>query len=264
MKLAGRISLTVIITLIFTVSLCYGQSTAKQIYRVGVDFAAQGKLKEAEEEFRKALKVNPLYQPAKGALRVLNDVAGKKIEDKTAILLFKGESYAVKRKADKAITEYGNAIEINPKYAKTYGLRGVVYFNIQQHDKAFSDFNKAIELNPMDAHRYSTRGYFYMKIGQYNRAISDFSSAIDINPKYVESYGNRGIAYEKLGKYQRAIEDYNQVILLAPYDAQAHILRGKAYFQSGKHEHACNDFQKACELGHCTELNWAKKEGYCQ
>lgn len=206
------------------------QNTAKQIFIQGMDYAVQGKMKEAKEKFEKIVKVYPFYEPIKGYLKVIEDVSNKKIDRKAAIHLFKGITYANKKQHGMAINEYNNAIEIDPRYYKSYGYSGVAYYWKGQHDKAFSYFNKAIELSPRNAKTYSTRGYFYRKSGQYDRAISDYSKSVELNPMYAESYSNRGGIYIKLGKK----------------------------------ELACEDFEKACKLGLCKMLNAAKLSGYCQ
>ena len=229
MKIFNEIGVLILTAFILSAGLCYGQSNAGQIYSKGRGYGAQGEFKKAREEFEKSLKVNQFFQPAKGALEILNDVVDEKIEDETAILLFKGESYASKRYWDKALSSYNKAIKINPKYAKSYGLRGYVYFYMNQYDKSFSDFDMAIELSPMDAFRYNTRGYFFNKLGKYDRSISDNSKAIEINPMYAEAYVARGFAYYKLENYINA----------------------------------CTDWRKASDLGNSRSLNWAIEKGFC-
>ena len=78
------------------------------------------------------------------------------------------------------------------------------------------------------------------------------------------AYINPGAAYVNLRQYQRAIEDYNEAIRLKPDDADTYSNRGKVYFLQGKNNLFCRDEQKACELGTCKFLEWAKGEGLCR
>jgi uncharacterized membrane protein YvbJ len=49
-----------------------------------------------------------------------------------------------------------------------------------------------------------------------------------------------------------------------PKDAEAYINRGLAHNSLGNYNSACDDWLKACKLGNCDGLNWAKQEGVCQ
>jgi tetratricopeptide (TPR) repeat protein len=67
----------------------------------------------------------------------------------------RGTTFGEKGQYDQAISDFNNAIEINPRYIKAYNNRGIVYRLMGQYDKAISDFNKAIEINPLDAEGYN-------------------------------------------------------------------------------------------------------------
>jgi len=124
----------------------------------GVAFASKGKFKEAKAEFEKALKIDPFNGSAKRLLKVIEDVANKKIENKTAIHFFKGVDYADKGLYDESISGYNKAIEINPQYADAYNNRGVTFSLKGDYDRAIADYNKALEINPQYADAYHNRG----------------------------------------------------------------------------------------------------------
>lgn len=180
MKVSGRIGVSVLIILFVTVSLSYGQSLTKQSYTKGIDYAAQGKFKEAKEEFEKVLKADPFYEPAKEALKVMIDVIDRKIESEAVIHLFKGGACRLKGQTDEAIVEYNKALEISPKLAMAYYARGKAYCIKRQYDHGISDLNKAIELNPRFHSAYLQRGFSYAEgKGQFDKAISDYTKAIE-------------------------------------------------------------------------------------
>jgi hypothetical protein len=80
----------VLVVLSLTVYLSCDQKTAKQISDKGVEYAAQGNFNEVKEQFEKALKVDPVFEPAKGLLKLIEDAIEQKIKNKTAIHYFKG------------------------------------------------------------------------------------------------------------------------------------------------------------------------------
>ncbi len=165
---------------------------------------------------------------------------------------------------EKAIEYLDNVIKLEPNYASTYVNRGAVYSNLGQTQRAIEDFNKAIRLEPDNALAYYNRGAVYSKLGQTQRAIENYNEAIRLEPDYVSAYNNRGLAYTDLGQYQRAIEDCNEAIRLKPDHASAYNNRGVAYLIQGNKKMGCRDAQKACALGICKLLEFAKGEGLCR
>jgi tetratricopeptide (TPR) repeat protein len=212
MKVLIRIGGSVLMTVLLSIALCYAQNVAGQSTAKGVDYAAQGKFKEANEEFAQALKVDPSFGPAKRASKVMKDVSDQKIESQTAVQYFKGISYAIKGQYEQAISHYNQAIEINPTFASAYISRGVAYAQSGgQYDQALSDFSKAIEISPQFAKAYRDRGFAYYKKGQYDQAITDYSKAIEIDPKFADAYFNRAVAHYSKGEYEKAWDDVHKV-----------------------------------------------------
>jgi tetratricopeptide (TPR) repeat protein len=77
-------------------------------------------------------------------------------------------------------------------------------------------------------------------------------------------YYNRGNAYRKLGKYQQAIRDYTEAINLNPYYTEAYRNRAGVNLEHGSEKLGCIDAQKACDMGLCDALSWAKNKGICR
>ena len=173
-------------------------------------------------------------------------------------------SLAEEGKIEEAIDHYNEAIRLDPDYPDAYSNRGNAYATLGQHQQAIEDYNKAIRLKPDFAIAYYNRGIIEIKLGLYQKAIDDFNEAIRLKPDYTDAYNNRGGAYFKLGQYQRAVDDFSKAIHLKPDYADAYNNRGGAYFNQGNKEPGCYDAQKACKLGNCTALEWAKRKKYCR
>ena len=75
---------------------------------------------------------------------------------------------------------------------------------------AISDYSQALILNPRFAEAYSNRGLEKFDLGDYQGAIADYNKAISINPQFAEAYSNRGNAKGALGDQHGAIADYNK------------------------------------------------------
>ena len=124
--------------------------------------------------------------------------------------------------------------------------------------------NKAVAKDPKFANVYSNRGNAYRDLKQYPKALNDYNKAISLDPSHVKAYNNRGNIYYEQKKYQQALNDYNQCLRLKPNYTFAYINRGLVFYQLKNKSRACKDFKKACQLGDCDGLNWAKGKGFCK
>jgi tetratricopeptide (TPR) repeat protein/formylglycine-generating enzyme required for sulfatase activity len=162
----------------------------------------------------------------------------------------RGLSYFNKKEYDKAISDYNEAIRLQPNHAAAYNNRGNAYQAMKDYDKAISDYNEAIRLEPNYAVAYFKRGNAYEATKDYNKAISDYNEAVRLEPNHSVVYNSRGFAYYEKKDYDKAISDFNEAIRLEPNFALAYVNRGNAYRQQGNQAQAKADFDKAKELGY--------------
>ncbi len=194
MKVLVRIVVSVLMIILLSIGLCYALNVAGQSTTEGIDYASQGKFKEAKEEFEKALKAAPSFGPAKRALKIIEDVADQKIEGQAAINYFEGIAYALKGQHDQSIPYYDKAIKINPKFANAYFSRGVAYAEGRgEYDKAISDYDKAIEINPRFGKAILSRGIAKYFKGEYAKALEDVHKAqslgYQVHPGFLKALG---------------------------------------------------------------------------
>jgi len=121
-----------------------------------------------------------------------------------------------KNNYDKAIEDYSQAIQINPKLAEAHNSRGIAYEKKGGYDKAIEDYSQAIQINSKYYDAYNNRGMAYYDKGEYEKAVADYTQVIRINTKNNWIYNNRGMAYHAKGEYDKAIDDYNTAIQINP------------------------------------------------
>ena len=90
--------------------------------------------------------------------------------------------------------------------AKVYYDRGFDSFLKLDCAKAISDFTEAIRLDPKLAVAYCNRGIAYEKQHNFDKAISDYNEAIRLDPNFALAYYNRGIMYEERRNFDNAPE----------------------------------------------------------
>src|SRR5271165_1469487 len=109
---------------------------------------------------------------------------------------------------NKAISEFTEAIRLDPTFAPAYLGRGNAHSNQGNLDEAIRDYCEAIRLDPNYAPAYNNRGVVYGRKGDFNKAISDFTEAIRLDPNYAIAYENRGVVYFHTGKRAKANADF--------------------------------------------------------
>ena len=120
----------------------------------------------------------------------------------------KGEAYSRENKYEQAISEFTDAVRLDPGFAAAFESRCVAYLNLADKMRALDDCNKAILLNPNECCAHYIRAIIYGDLGQHQKAIEDFDQAIRINPLYAAAYEGRGESYRRLGQYTKADADH--------------------------------------------------------
>ena len=160
----------------------------------------------------------------------------------------RADAYLNKGDYDRALADYTESIEIDPKNPLTFNARGYAYHSKGDYEHAIADYSKAIEINPKLTFAYRYLGNAYEAKGEHDRAIANYDKVIEIDPKDAWAYHGRGYAYYSKGDYDRAIADYSKAIEIDPNDAWAYHSRGYAYYSKRDYDRAIADNSKAIEI----------------
>ena len=147
-----------------------------------------------------------------------------------------------------AISDFTEAIRINPQYGNAFLLRGINKTDLGDYYGAIADFTEAIRVKSdyISLERiYRLRGMTKGVLGDLNRAIADFTEAIHINPKYSDVYFERGMTKRKLGDVYGAISDFTEAIRFNSQSGDAYFNRGRAKLTLGDRKEAFSDFANA-------------------
>lgn len=115
-----------------------------------------------------------------------------------------------------AVSEYDQAIALDPNSDAAYEGRGIAETNLGDLDRAIADLTKAIELAPGRVGPYFNRGAAYRQRGDLTQAIADLSRAIGARAttRYRAALFERGLAYEAAGNLSEAKADFQRIIQL--------------------------------------------------
>jgi Flp pilus assembly protein TadD/S1-C subfamily serine protease len=186
-----------------------------------------------------------------------------------------------KRQAAQALSK---AIQINPKYAKAYWLRGRSFRQIKEYRSALRDFNQVLILDPQNAVVYNERAMTKMALQDTQGALADFDQAvliapnnisylynlallkfqylndlpgalqalnrvIALNPDFSFAYNNRANVKTRLNDWRGALQDYNKSISLYPDNAEAYYSRATLKHRKLNDKvGAITDYQRAAQL----------------
>lgn len=95
----------------------------------------------------------------------------------------------------------------SPKKASQLNRRGREKFQLGDYGGAISDFDEAMILNPNDADIYFNRGLVLYKLEDVLGAISDFDHALLLNPRHALAYFHRAGVRYSLGEQPGAMLD---------------------------------------------------------
>ncbi|HRE68854.1 MAG TPA: tetratricopeptide repeat protein [Cyclobacteriaceae bacterium] len=158
-------------------------------------------------------------------------------------LLGRNQSFA---ETEKLLTE---AIEANPKLPYSYVERGLLRLNSGNTQGALSDYNEAIKLEPDNYEYLLNRGLVKERIKDYDGALTDYKKVIELKPEYEKGWLSHGNVMVNLNRVTEAIEDYTTAITYYPDYGLAYYNRAQAWHRLGKTTEACNDLRKAKALG---------------
>ncbi len=81
---------------------------------------------------------------------------------------------------------------------------------------ALSDYREAIKLEPANATVFANRGHIYRDAGDYDKALADFDQAIALDQRLSDALASRGWIFQQKGEIDRAKQDYAQALQAGP------------------------------------------------
>jgi tetratricopeptide (TPR) repeat protein len=111
--------------------------------------------------------------------------------------------------------------ETRSNRAKALYNRGIALQDKGDLDRALVDFNEAIQLNPKDANAFNNRGITHKDKGDLDRTLADFNAAIRLGPTDPDGYFGRGSVHERTRDYEAALVDYETALKINARHANA-------------------------------------------
>jgi serine/threonine-protein kinase len=171
--------------------------------------------KEAEEEFRTAIKFDPKADDAWRGL---------------------AQSLESQKNFVEAEKDYKEAIKLKPEYWASYTWLGWFYNNQSQYEDAIDQYEKARTLSPDNGRVLYSLGVPYFRSGRFDAAIKMFKEALAKQPLLKEAPNNLGAALFYMRDYKQAIPLLKDAARGTKYTPTGMLAR--AYWWDGQRDEA--------------------------
>ncbi|MEJ0088383.1 MAG: tetratricopeptide repeat protein [Limisphaerales bacterium] len=199
------------------------QQNALAVTILGSVLAKEGKLTEAMEHYRTALRYQPRFPEAH---------------------FFLGNALDEQGKLDEAIAEYEQALWFRPTEEQTHVFLGIALGKQKKYDEAVAHYNAALKLNPDSAVAENNLARILHTQGRWDEAIEHYNAALAINPKLALAHNNLGILQIQKGSLADGTKHLREALRLKPGNAETKFNLALALNQQGQWSEAASFFKE--------------------
>ena len=225
---------------------------------LGVLRAREGRLTEAVEHYRAAVRLNPDFPETYNNLGTALARLGRRPEAEAAFaeaVRLKPDS--VKAEANwanllsdenrypEAETHFGRALRLQPEDAEAhYGLANVLA-NSERLAEAIPHYREALRLRPNYPEAHANLGLAFATGGRWNEALAELTEAVRLRPNYPEAHAYLGFALAGAGRTPEAVGEYREALRLHPDNPDVHYQLGMALRALGQTAEAEQELEAA-------------------
>jgi Flp pilus assembly protein TadD len=197
-------------------------------YNLGIALYRQGRYKEAEAEFRQALRLRPDYPEAHLNLGIaLNDLSRYK----------------------EAEAECRQALRLRPDYPEAHLNLGNALNDQGRYKEAEAECREALRLRPDFPEARRNLAFTLLGQRRYKEAEAECREALRLQPHYPDGHLNLGSALYDQGRYKEAEAEFRAVLRLKPDFPLAHLNLGLALREQGRFPEALQSLRRGHVLG---------------
>lgn len=167
-------------------------------------------------------------------------------------------AYFQQNKYEIALTEFTEAVKIDPTYSPAYNGLGLVYAALGEDAKADANFLKAIQVQPTSSEAQNNYGSFLCARKRYDESIPHFLAAVK-NPLYPTpnlAYANAGICSARKNDIKNAEIYLNKALQLQPLTYSAAYQLADIQFKRGETKTAKASLQNVLIASPTPESLW--------
>ena len=232
-----------------------------------------GRLIDAEQYFKKVLRLQPNHVAALNLLSVLLTSLGRYTEAEPYIKAALGlnsnsdatlYNYGIILKSlnrpIEALERFSQALSINATVVETWNNRGTVFNDLKRYDDAIIDFNQAISLQPNYSAAFCNKGKSLAELKRYDEAFAAYNKALALKPDLAEAWLGRGNVFCNLKRYDEAFAAYDKALAIKPDLEGAWLGRGNIFFDLKRYDEAFAAYDKALAIKPDLEEAWLGRD----
>jgi tetratricopeptide (TPR) repeat protein len=239
-------------------------ATCRQLTRQGVTAMERGQPQQAEELLAKAVKSCPTDSEARryyaealwqrgarqDAITQLKE-AGRQAGEDAALEARLAEMHLAMGNVELARQSAEHAIDLNPKLAAAWAMRGRVMRVTGQPQQSLIDWHRALDYAPDDRSVLTDLAELHRQLNQPQRALQTLQSLADTYPPGEEPQQVLylvGMAYMALDRYQDAVENLSAAAVRDKPSPELLYCLGEAQLSCGRPAEAASAAQYALAL----------------
>jgi S1-C subfamily serine protease/Tfp pilus assembly protein PilF len=165
-----------------------------------------------------------------------------------AELCARGRLFVKARQLDRALQDFTEAVQSEPKCADAYSERGNVYRLQGKLDSALAECDRAVQLDAKLVTAYCHRAEVWLAKGETAGAVADCDAALKRDEKCALAYCIRADARRLLGDFDRALADCDEAVWHDRRLPAAHLVKGRILVQKDDLPAAVGAFTAALQL----------------
>jgi len=147
-----------------------------------------------------------------------------------------------------ALSNYREALRVDPKSPDANNLMGASLDALGQADEAFSYYRAAVRLEPIYPGARNNLGSALARQGNLREAVAQFSEAVRQHPNFPLARKNLGLALSRLGRLREASTALAEAVRLNPRDVELWQVFAVNQARLGRMDEAIEAFSKAMTL----------------
>lgn len=229
-----------------------------QALQEAVSLHQQGRLRDAEKLYARALKAAPDNFDALHLLGLIKAQSGQMGEAHRlmsaalrinpgapdALVNIANVLHALKRDAE-ALECLDKALAARPGDLEALLYRANTLTALNRPQEALACFDAVLARDPGRGDAHLNRGTVLATKGRHAQALADFDAVLAKAPNHAEALYNRGTALLELGRPAEALAAVDRVLAQAPKHMRAWNNRGRALQMLNQHADAIASFEKA-------------------
>jgi len=149
---------------------------------------------------------------------------------------------------EKALRKLNYAIELDPKFAFAYSLKGDILLDMKKYEDSADAYEQATIHDPYSFKDFFNLGNVCRIIKQWERAAKAYIAACQLDPQHYPAHLRAAQCYYELGDYDSSLTYANKAKELNPEQADPELLMGDLFEAQKDHVQAINAYRRALEL----------------